>query len=301
MKLNVKYAAVFSVMVLSVSGSSLFAGEKIDKTLDVSSDGEVAVYNNRGEVSIVGWDKPQVSVKGELDDLTEKFVFKTLNNKTYVKVVLPGRNSNSRSGRGSNLKIYIPRGSALQFDGVATDIDIENLDNSVDIGSVSGDITLSNLDNKAYVNSVSGDIKADGIGGRLEISTVSGDVDAKVSSKHISVSGVSSDIKVASEQIISAQIATVSGDSSLYGKLENEGTIKLSNVSGGSFYYAHSDLSARIALDTGPGGEIVNRFSDDAATSSFIGSEKLKFTAGDGNGLIRMSTVSGEIGLKKGK
>jgi DUF4097 and DUF4098 domain-containing protein YvlB len=299
--MKMKYVAAAATAIWCLAGTSVIAGEKVDKTLDVATDGEIAVYNNRGEISIVGWDKPQVSVKGELDDLTEKFIFKTHNNKTYIKVVLPDRNTNSRSGRGSNLKIYIPKSSALQFDGVATDIRIEKLDNSVDIGSVSGDITLSELASKAYINSVSGDIQANGVGGRLEISTVSGDVDAKVSSKKISVSGVSSEIKITTQQINSVQISTVSGDASLHGALEGDGSIKFSNVSGNSFYYANQNLNARVVLDTGPGGEIINRFSDHKATSSFIGSEKLKFTAGDGNGLIRMSTVSGEIGLKAEK
>ena len=42
-----------------------------------------------------------------------------------------------------------------------------------------------------------------------------------------------------------------------------------------------------------------NEYSNDKAKSSFINSHSLRFTAGAGEGAIRMSTVSGDIGLKR--
>jgi len=292
---------IISVVCLLASINLAIAGEKIDKKLDASDLKEVEIHNNRGSVEITGWDKEQIVVKGELDDLTEKFVFSNSGDKALIKVVLPHRNFNSRSGKGSKLKIYVPRNVAVQFGGVATDLKISDLNNGVDIGSVSGNITLKSINGKGYINSVSGKIDVKQLTGRMEITTVSGDVKATVSSKRISVGGVSSDISITTEAIESIAISTVSGDAKVYGRLLEDGSIKLSNVSGDSYYYAMSGLNARVALETGPGGDVINKYSDDKPTSSFIGSEKLKFTAGNGEGLIRMSTVSGEIGLKSGK
>ncbi len=291
------FMTIFNTMVNFVA----IAGEKIDKSLNVESTGEIEIHNNRGKIAIKGWEKDVINVKGELDDLTEKFVFSTNEGKTLLKVVLPDRNFYSRSGSGSNLRIFVPKGVSVQFGGIATDITISNLDSSVDISSVSGDITLKTINDNAYINSVSGDIELSKITGNLEISTVSGDVDAVVSSKKLSIGGVSSNIAVKTKLIESAKLSTVSGDASLHGDMSIDASVKLSNVSGESFYFAKSNLNARISLNTGPGGDIVNKYSDDKASSSFIGSEKLKFTAGNGEGLIRMSTVSGEIGIKNDK
>jgi len=293
---NTKVVAAFALFILSLGA---FAGDKIDKTLDMVGDGEVEIHNNRGNIVLEGWDKDQVSVKGELDDLTEKFVFVSEGNKTLIKVVLPDRNYHSKSGRGSNLKIFVPMNVSVQFGGVATDLEISKINGGVDISSVSGSIQLSSIGKRAYINSISGNIKLKDVAGSLEVSTVSGDVDASVSANRIAINGVSSNITVRTENIELAKLSTVSGDTKLYGRLEKEGEVKLGNVSGDSYFYVKGDLNARVDLETGPGGDVINQYSDEKPTSSFIGSEKLKYTAGSGEGLIRMSTVSGEIGLKR--
>jgi DUF4097 and DUF4098 domain-containing protein YvlB len=287
-----------SLCTLFFTSGLLSAGEKIDKVLEVSANAEVEIHNTRGKVTVEGWDNNQVAVKGELDDLAEKFIFETNNNKTLIKVILPNRNSSRRSGNGSELTIKIPKNGRLQFGGVSTDIEVRKLAKDVDVSSVSGDVKLSSIGGKAYINSVSGNIVIDGVAKRLNISTVSGDIDAKVTAKDIEISGVSADIKVTTVAIESAQIATVSGDTYLRGKLLESGDLKLSNVSGKSIFFAHDGLDARLELHTGPGGDIVNRISNHEPNRSFIGSEKLKFTLGQGSAQIRMSTVSGEIELR---
>jgi len=287
------------VLVFSLLSLTTIAGEKIDKVLDVSGQGEIEIHNNRGKITLKGWDKNQVSVKGELDDLTEKFVFTTENNKTLIKVVLSDSNVHSRSGDGSNLKIFVPMDISVLFGGVSTDLDFSGTNGAVEISSVSGNVKLNKISGRVYINSVSGSLKLSSIVGSLDISTVSGDVEADVLSKRMSVSGVSSNITVKTNIINYAKISSVSGDIKLHGHLEKEGEIELSSVSGDSYFHVSGEINSRIVLDTGPGGDVVNQYSNDKPTSSFIGSEKLKFTAGDGDGLIRMSTVSGTIGLKK--
>ncbi len=289
------------VLALSMVSIAAIAGEKIDKTLEVARTGEVEIHNNRGSIVLQGWDKNQVTVKGELDDLTQKFIFVSEGDKTIIKVVLPDRNTHSRSGSGSALKIFVPIDVSVQFGGVATDLNFSKVNGGVDISSVSGSITLSKISKRAYINSVSGNIKLNDVAGSVEVSTVSGDVDAKVLAKKLIISGVSSNITVKTDNIELAKLSTVSGDTKLYGQLEKDGEVKLGNVSGDSYFYVKGDLNARVDLDTGPGGNVTNQYSDDKPASSFIGSEKLKFTAGNGDGLIRMSTVSGAIGLKREK
>lgn len=289
------------LVLLLVFASITIAGEKINKSLDVSPDGEVEIHNNRGNIKITGWDKNQVVVKGELDDLTEKFIFSSEGNKTIIKVILPNRNVNRHSGEGSKLTIFVPENVFVQFGGVATYLDFSKINGGIEVNSVSGDVKIGDSKKRAYINSVSGKIDITGFSGNLKISTVSGDINATVSAKKIDINGVSSNISVKTDNIDIADISTVSGYTDLYGHLNENGDISLSNVSGDSYFYVTGELNARISLDTGPGGDVINKYSDDKVTSSFIGSEKLKFTAGNGEGLIRMSTVSGEIGLKRAK
>ena len=211
------------------------AGDKVDKSLDVRADGVVEVHNVRGEIKVTGWPQNQVKVSGTLDDLTEKFVFKSEDGHTLIKVKLP-RNSGSRSREGSKLTIMLPQNSKLVFSGVATDVNVTEVYGGVDINSVSGDIKVKKTKGRTYINSVSGELQLDDIEGSLEVSTVSGDLDAKVNSQKIAVSGVSADLVVKSQQIESASVSTVSGDTRIYGKLLDDGELKLSSVSGEAFY-----------------------------------------------------------------
>lgn len=284
--------------ILFLTSALVNAGDKIDRTIDASANGEVEIHNNRGDIIVKGWDKNQVSVKGELDDLTKKFVFVQNEHRTIVKVILPKNNYSSKSGQGSDLRVFIPMNSNLIFNGIATDVEIENIQGGVDLNSVSGDLEVKNVNKRTYVNSVSGNIDLKDIDGSIEISTVSGDVKANVSARRIAISGVSSDLTVKTNGIQHAKISCVSGDAKLYGQLENDGEIKMNNVSGDSLFYVKGTLDARVVLETGPGGNIVNGYSKDKPSRSFIGSEKLKFTSEDGSGEVRMYTVSGKVGLK---
>lgn len=288
----------FIALILLSLSASLLAGEKVNKSVDAVADGVVEIHNVRGEIVIAGWDKPQVSVVGTLDDLAEEFIFTSKGSRTFIKVKLP-RNSRFHNRDGSNLKINVPQASKVLFSGVATDLDVKAIDGGVDINSVSGDIKVKQTNGRTYINSVSGELVLRDITGSMEVSTVSGDLDADVNCDKISVSGVSADLKVNLKEIEVANVSNVSGDTLVTGILKDDGEIKLGSVSGEAFYIVQGELDARVSVETAPGGDIVNEYSDDKPISSFINSHNLRFTAGEGKGSVRMSTVSGNIGLKK--
>jgi len=285
-----------SLFLISFSFSTL-AGDKVEQSIDAQADGIVEIHNVRGKITVTGWDKNQVKVSGILDDLAEEFIFKSEGDRTIIKVKLP-RNSRFHNRDGSQLTIMLPLQSKLSFSGVATDLDVSLVEGGVDINNVSGDIMVQKSKGRTYINSVSGQLKLRDITGSMEVSTVSGDLDADVNCEKVSVSGVSADLIVKLQDIESANVSNVSGDTEVFGALKNNGELKLSSVSGEAFYFVKGQLDARVAMETAPGGDIVNEYSDDKPISSFINSHNLRFTAGSGSGVIRMSTVSGNVGLK---
>lgn len=286
------------VLLLLVSFSaSLIAGEKVDRTLEVEADGTVEIYNVRGNIDVVGWSNNQVKVTGSLDELTEKFIFSSESGRTFIKVKLP-KHSGYRSRDGSKLKVMVPMGSKVSFSGVATDLKFSKIDGGIDVNSVSGDIDVKQVKNRTYINSVSGKLVLNEVEGMMEVSTVSGDVNANVSCRKANISGVSADLVIKLDEIESANISTVSGDTKISGNLESDGDLKMSSVSGNAFYIVDGTLNARVSMETAPGGDIINEYSEHEPKSSFINSHNLRFTSGDGDGVIRMTTVSGNIGLK---
>jgi len=74
-----------------------------------------------------------------------------------------------------------------------------------------------------------------------------------------------------------------------------EVTTKLLSAVGG--HSVSGDINARFDLETGS-GSIRNRISDDESRSSkYLQDETLRFTIGDGEGQVTLSTHSGDIAL----
>ena len=69
-------AALFSLAAaLSLVPALARAGEDVDERRDVSPTGSVRIVNMRGGMEIVGWDRDEAYVSGELDDLSDGLRF----------------------------------------------------------------------------------------------------------------------------------------------------------------------------------------------------------------------------------
>ncbi|MBQ60632.1 MAG: hypothetical protein CMQ19_01010 [Gammaproteobacteria bacterium] len=79
-----------------------FAGDDVDKTLAVPSNGLVKIVNTRGEIEIIGWDKDEIHVAGELDDLAEELVFEVMadpmNKGYYLEAALASAYAYKKTG-----------------------------------------------------------------------------------------------------------------------------------------------------------------------------------------------------------
>jgi len=288
---------LYSLVIFVVSLSAL-AAEQVDERREVVADGQVEIKNVRGEIEIEGWDDNVVQVKGRLDDLAESFIFNVDGDKTTIRVELP-RESRYRSREGSRLKIRLPKSSKVSFSGVATDLTIRHLNKGIHVNSVSGDVFISDLKGSTYINSVSGNLRLESINGGVHISTVSGGLKANIESEHLKVRSVSGDLDIALTQITQASLSSVSGDMQLSGKLTEGGRVMMKSITGKAQFRVPSQLDAKFIMHTAPGGKITNEYSEDQPTSSFINAQSLEFSSGSAASLVKMSTVSGEVALKK--
>lgn len=296
-----------------------FAGDSIDKSLTVDGATSVSVENLRGKVSIVGWDKNTVTVKGELDDKTERFIFERSGSSIKIKVEIPSRmNGHNWNVGGSNLKIRIPETMRLDFSGVSSDVEITNLINSTEAKTVSGNIEVDNLSEHVELASVSGDIEASNLTGRVNLSTVSGnisdkqsdgriklkavsgDVHSQSTAEEVSVSTVSGEIDLILDDVEELAISTVSGNADGRLSLNDNGRVKISSVSGDIDLTFENDVEASFRMKSNAGGDLINRITDDKATHAKYGpSSKLYFETGEANASVKGSTVSGQIKVSK--
>ena len=92
--------------------------DDIDQQIEAKANGEVVIVNHRGKVDLIGWDRHEVSVVGELDDLTENFIFERDGDRVRILVKMKRLQP---WGDGSDLTIHVPAASQLRFRGVSTD------------------------------------------------------------------------------------------------------------------------------------------------------------------------------------
>ncbi len=296
-----KYLIIKIVILFSFFSLSAFSAmsEKINKTLEVPLTNQIEIYNERGSISVEGWDKEKVTVKGKLDTLTEKVIFSLNDNKVILKIMLPDRKESSRSGKGSNLTLFIPKKMKIKFSGIATNLKVSNIDSEQQINLMTGNVNLSGNSKKITINNVSGDVILGDVSGEVTILTVSGKVKVRGSMKKIFVKSVSSNIDVYSKSLLDGQISTVSGNLKLDSRLEKNGKINLKTISGKVSYSVYKNTNAKFHIETGPKGKISNSYNEKKVKRTFIDALKSDFVVGNAEGLIALYTVNGKIYITK--
>ena len=88
--------------------SQLAVAETVERQADASAHGEVEIVNVSGDVRVVGWDRPQVQVKADLDSDVEELEFETHDDRTAIKVKWPHGDA---GGGSSSLIVHVPRDS----------------------------------------------------------------------------------------------------------------------------------------------------------------------------------------------
>lgn len=299
---------------------SALAGEKVDKHLNVDANTNVTIENVRGEIAIEGWSKNEIYVKGELDDKAEKFIFEKTDNGVLIKVVTPRNlvHGNYKDEDGSKLVINLPSNARVNFDGVSTDVNAKNLQHSSEIKSVSGDVNARNLaDNveistvsgeidtidlsgKIVLTSVSGEITDTNSQGRLRIEAVSGNIKSTSSATSISAHAVSGEIMLNLQKVDELELNTVSDDVTVSLHLNKDGIIKASSVSGDVDLFFQNVIQANFRLSSSVNDDITNKLTKKKAKTAKYGpGATLNFETGNGNGSVRVTTVSGDIKVAK--
>jgi len=152
-------------------------------------------------------------------------------------------------------------------------------DDRVRIRTVSGDIESYNTTGDAHYSSVSGNIMVDDGGRDLRLESVSGD------------------IEVNNEVMNNVDGHSVSGDIDIRGVPEGGGTIEFDALSGSVRLRLGGEVNARFDIETGS-GTIRHRISDDKPrVSKYMQEETLRFTLGDGDGQVIITTRSGDISI----
>tara|TARA_R110002153_G_scaffold127844_15_gene275730 strand:- start:7939 stop:8946 length:1008 start_codon:yes stop_codon:yes gene_type:complete len=296
-----------------------YAGQKIDRTLDVPNSVKIDIEHVNGDAEIRGWDKPQVHVTGELGDNTDEFIFEQRGNVIviHVDVKRSGKHWWKNKDEGDDLVIFVPKSSDVNYTAINADVQINDIVQSVNVEVVNGDVELTDIGNRVKVESVNGDIALNNVKGKLDVETVNGDVEAvhsgregvsfvavngdlrlSTSSPDVAVETVNGGIDLTLEKIDSLSVTTVNGATNARLHLTENGRLKASSVGGKLRFSFQPKVSAQFDIETHAGGKIINNVSSDAVKKPKYGpSSWLRFINNGGSANVDISTVNGRITL----
>ncbi|WMN58857.1 DUF4097 domain-containing protein [Pseudoalteromonas xiamenensis] len=315
MKLSAMTLALIPGLLLSASS---FAAERIDRQIDVPVDGKIIIENDRGDVVIKAWDKASFKVTGELDELAKGYRLETNGNVTEFIVNTPRSKKWRDNSDGSDLVIYVPKQSALNYEGVNVDVSVSDLLNHTRVKTVNGDIkatkltgtthlstvnggvTATDLEGDIHLETVNGDIKDRHSKGSLRINAVNGEVNSDTEAQDVKFENVNGEVEFRFKQLKNLDYNTVNGEAEIYvEELLSGARIDINSVSGDTELYFPTNVSANFDIQTHSGGSIHNKLSDEQATKAkYSGSRRLNFSTNGGKANIEIDTVSGNITLK---
>jgi DUF4097 and DUF4098 domain-containing protein YvlB len=267
-----------------------------DRKVAAQPRGVVDISNVSGEIEVTGWDRPEVSVHGELSAGVERVDVTSEAARTIIKVVVP---SHSTHGGGADLHVQIPKDSELVITAVSADITTTGVQGVQRLSTVSSEITAEVFGADLELKSVSGDVKVTGHGqpAQMHLSTVSGDLSLEHGAGDLEARTVSGALNVSLDSARAVHARSTSGDVHLSGRLTHGATLDASTVSG--------NLKLRTSAEGGYSYE-ASTFSGDISdcfevkperTSQYAPGSTLQGTRGEGAGHVHLKTLSGNIEL----
>jgi DUF4097 and DUF4098 domain-containing protein YvlB len=284
-------------LALSLSATVGY-GEPIEKRAPADPKGEVEIVNIAGSVRVMGWNRAEVDVRGELDDSAERLDFVSEGTRTVIRVVLPRNRSNSG---GSDLIVRIPEASSLTVNTISADQEIDGVKGAQRLQAVSGLIHSEVSGEDFQAKTISGDVLVAGASGAkpaiYTVTTVSGDLTLSKISGEVDVETVSGDMTVEASELSRARVRTTNGDMELTTKLANGGRLDAETINGDVTLKILGTVDAEFDIHTF-NGEIESCYGEETVRSRERGpGHDLTFTRGSGSARVRIKTMNGGVDL----
>jgi hypothetical protein len=288
--------ALFSLLALALlPAQSDAAARNIDQHQAADPNGTVEIQNVAGSVEVSGWDKPEVSVTGQIGERVERVDLTNDGHRTIVHVVLPS--GSTWGGDGSaRLVVHVPKASALEVSLVSADLDVTGVSGAQQVRSVSGSIHCAG-GAASRVNTVSGDVHvAVANEASAEIESVSGDITVDGAGGDVSVQSVSGGGKLTLGSVSKFRLRTVSGDFTISARLAAAADAEVDSVSGDLKLALRDNPGAEFDLQT-LSGSIDSCGGPQVMRPKYGPGSRLSYSAGDAKARVHLSSKSGDLRL----
>src|SRR5262245_28219746 len=285
------------VAALALASTAALADERtFERTVPAEAAGVVEISNVAGSVDVIGWDRNEVEVKGELEEGVELVDVRSSGGRTIVKVVLPQHSSHDVE---ANLVVRVPRKSELNVSLVSADLSSREMSGKQRLRTVSGDVKAELPSGDFDAKTVSGDVTLRGHEhvANMRISTVSGDVRLERGAGAVDATTVSGDLVLQVNPASDVRVRTTSGSLDFQGRLQNGAALDVETISGDLSLRAKSDEGFSYEISTFS-GDIENCFDATVERTSKYGpGSQLNGVRKSHAAKVRAKTMSGDVNI----
>jgi DUF4097 and DUF4098 domain-containing protein YvlB len=283
-----------AVFLLASWPLTALSEQAVSQSAPMSANGTLDVSNVSGEVTIRGWDRPEVQVKGEIGD-EQKLEFSADGDRTRIEV---HSERDPHNDDDADLDIRVPSTSRVRANTISANLHVTGMTGELELQSVSGDIDTEVFGADVTVQTISGSIEVAGHHqtAEMHLSVVSGDAWVRDIAGDLTARTISGDLNVRAGKLRRTRIDTTSGDVHVEAGLDPAARLEVDSTSG--------DLV--LELCGKPDGDYeLTSFSGDIQAYGRRGeprnahgpTSELRFKLGDGGALVRADSLSGEIML----
>ncbi len=275
------------LLAIALAASEAAAQEQIDERFPASRDGTVKITNAAGSVHVIGWDEDSVAISGSLGEGAERLATLTGGRESGVRVVL---RRDARDIGGTELEVRVPRSSQVAVRTSSADIDISNVNGTLDLESVSGAIRVSGTPRMVYAESAGGNVELDVSTKVARAKSIDGDVRVQTARGYVEISTVSGNAFLVGDKLWEGEISSVSGDIRYEGDFSPEGSLRIESHGGKIELVLPDEIAADFDITTLAGASVVNAFAS--------GGERT-FSIAGGGAQVRIKSFKGNVIITK--
>ena len=289
MPLHRHWLALCPLLLLTLP---LLAQTAVDRRVDAAPDGVVQVELLAGSLTVRGWDRAEVRVKGTLGRGMAGIDLERRGDTVSLEVDHRGHHRHKEA----QLEIFVPASSRLDLETLSADITLDGLAGAVEASTVSGRVEGQDLSGALEIETVSGSIDLNG-GKSLRLETVSGRLNVLTRALLLELETVSGRVDLVAKDVERGSVSTVSANLDLSLSLRRDADLELSSHSGHIALRFPESTSATFKVET-YSGDISNQHGPKAQRVGAFGPEKaLDFSLRDGRGRVEIETFSGDVEL----
>ncbi|HEY0777339.1 MAG TPA: DUF4097 family beta strand repeat-containing protein [Gemmatirosa sp.] len=276
---------------------------RLDTTVSFTRGGAVDLSLVSGPVTVTGWDRAEVRVRGRSDRLPFRFERTDGPNGGSVRVYTV-RARNLSSG-DQQLDVVVPVGTRVIANTVSGDVRVRGVHGEIDAETTSGDVDVQDATRHVSVSGVSGSVRAQSLDGDVRARSISGDVRIANIRGEADVGSVSGNVEVRAGQLGRLRAQTTSGDIAYDGSFARDGRYDFGSQSGEVRLVLPADASAALSLQTFSGSidtSIPLTLQPSARGTdgtSLRNARRMEFTIGGGGARITAQSFSGTIVISR--